>query len=267
MVVLRLLEGTAWADATSFIKHHKAPPPAEEISKCYGIPYGAFGFISHVITFYTLVCAITHKRWYAPWKDSSEDKDMGCCFGCLDVPFRFMTLIFKLMITIALSAYTIYECRGAYRLLAVWKLLITCFDGATEKWIVRHENPGAHMLYAIQFVLLFIPGVGVGIAGIKDLAEKYWHSTHSLHTLTWVFVGVFSFLVVIGIIITILDGFRGIPVLLGLTLLLAYLLGTAYADWVIGIVARNVVGVPDDEVTKVVSGLYFAAKHLDMLAG
>ena len=107
----------------------------------------------------------------------------------------------------------------------------------------------------------------MGIAGIRDLAEKYWPSIHSLHTLTWVFVGVFSFLVVVGIIITILNGFGGIPVFLGLTLLSAYLLGTAYADWVIGIVARNLVGVPDDEVTKVVAGLYFAAKHLDMLAG
>ena len=48
----------------------------------------------------------------------------------------------------------------------------------------------------------------------------------------------------------------------GISLIIAYVLGTAYADWMIGIAANNVVGVPHE---RVLGGVYFVAKHLSML--
>ena len=78
-----------------------------------------------------------------------------------------------------------------------------------------------------------------------------------------------SALVAISAILTIIKfNDFDLPATLGLMLLLAYLVGAAYADWMIGIVTGNIVGVPDDAAhdnNKIVAGVYFAAKHLDML--
>lgn len=49
---------------------------------------------------------------------------------------------------------------------------------------------------------------------------------------------------------------------LGVSLIVAYVLGTAYADWMIGVAAANIPGVPHE---RVLGGVYFAAKHLSML--
>lgn len=50
--------------------------------------------------------------------------------------------------------------------------------------------------------------------------------------------------------------------ILGISLIAAYVLGSAYADWMIGVAAGNLEGVPHE---RVLGGLYFAAKHLTML--
>lgn len=49
---------------------------------------------------------------------------------------------------------------------------------------------------------------------------------------------------------------------LGVSLVVAYVLGTGYADWIIGVVAGNLGGVPHE---RILGGLYFAAKHLSFL--
>ena len=199
--------------------------------------------------------------------------------------------------------------------------------------------------------MLVLPGVGAGIAGIYKLAREYWDESHTLHTVTWVFVAVFSAMVfVTSVAVTIytlkprtakaaapqekrnssssthsdeekrasaaepqatsapptaveqevaaikedeenpgrlaavlgLAGgwesledkaglndpgffkhfFKITLLVLGISLIVAYVLGTAYADWMIGIAAGNVVGVPHE---RVLGGIYFAAKHLSML--
>ncbi|KAF7973495.1 hypothetical protein HWV62_14994 [Athelia sp. TMB] len=262
-------------DASNILSYH-APSPAAEAAQCYSIPYGAFAFVSHFITVYTMGCAFFDRKWWAPWNKRSPPEPKGllkrpCCGIIL---YRLMALCVKVAITAALSIYNIYECRDTFRLLAVWKVLMVCFDGVTEAYFNsdRSGKKASHtrtMVFGIQFVLLFLPGVSIGIAGVTKLAQQSWNSSRNIHTLTWVFFGVLSALVAISAILTIIKfNDFDLPATLGLMLLLAYLAGAAYSDWMIGIITGNMVGVPDDalhENNKMIAGAYFAAKHLDML--
>ena len=199
--------------------------------------------------------------------------------------------------------------------------------------------------------MLVLPGVGAGIAGIYQLAREYWDESHTLHSVTWVFVGVFSAMVAATILVVTgstpspriakaeppqakfnsssytlseeeklvsaadpnapsapqtaveqeveaivedegnpgrlvavlglaggweaMEGLVGLNdpgffrhffkitlLVFGISFIVAYLLGTAYADLMIGIAAGNLVGVPHE---RVLGGIYFAAKHLSML--
>ncbi|KAF7975541.1 hypothetical protein HWV62_9377 [Athelia sp. TMB] len=340
-----------------------APEAPASLAQCYTIPYGGFGFISHVLTLYTMYCNASRRRWYAPWMEPKPPKKPGLLErttpSICKWLYRIIALWAKIAITFALSIYTIYRCHGAYRLLAVWKMMLSCFDGASEG-LFEYHKPGKmgtfdKAFFVFQWILLFLPGVGAGIAGIYKLAREYWDESHTLHTVTWVFVGVFSAMVfVTSVAVTIytlkprtakaevpqekrnssssthsdekrtsaadpqaaesqaagapptavqqevealkeddanpgrlaavlglaggwesLENKAGLNdpgffkhfvkitvLVLGISLIIAYVLGTAYADWMIGIAAGNVVGVPHE---RVLGGIYFAAKHLSML--
>lgn len=45
-------------------------------------------------------------------------------------------------------------------------------------------------------------------------------------------------------------------------LFLAYVIFTAYSDWMIGVIAKNVTGVPYQRVLGII---YFVANHFDLL--
>ncbi|KZP25695.1 hypothetical protein FIBSPDRAFT_887938 [Athelia psychrophila] len=361
MVVLReIMERVAFSTTTD----SDSPTANPALAQCYTIPYGAFGFISHVLTLYTMYCSSSRRKWWAPWRAPTRPPPPGWLrkrMSWLILLYRIMASCAKVAITFALSIYTIYKCHDAYRLLAVWKMMLSCFDGASEGMFLYHRaekrGTGNVVFFAFQWCLLFLPGVIAGIVGIKELAEQYWPSSATLHTVTWIFVGVFSgavaIIILVVTIITLkpsketkdvnqnrisvatttdsdmkqtgrgsmikddpatakeldpdqtqpqeaespdalpdagnpgrgaavaglteewkvleggLDGdgvfkhfFKIFFRVLGVSVIVAYVLGTAYADWMIGIAAGNIVGVPHD---RVLGGVYFAAKHLSML--
>lgn len=102
--------------------------------------------------------------------------------------------------------------------------------------------------------------MAAGIAGVRDLLEQNWSSIAVLHTVTWVFVGVFAAAVAVAIMSSLCA--EDTPRVLCLLLIMTYGLGSAYADWVIGIVAGNIEGVPPKTV---LGAVYFAAKHLNLV--
>ncbi|KZP25693.1 hypothetical protein FIBSPDRAFT_379571 [Athelia psychrophila] len=337
MVALReIMERVAFP---TIVSPFDTPVSNPALAQCYSIPYGAFGFISHVLTLYTIYCSAIGKKWWMPWDDVKPPPQPGWIrriFTWLIYPYRAMASCINFAVTVAMSIYTIYGCRDAYRLLAVWKLLQSFFDGASEGMFLYHSDKWGWpkmVFFGVQFFLFFLPGVIVGIIGIKDLAEQYWSSSATLHTVTWVFVGVFSGAVAVVILCVThktlppsketkdvnqnrisvatttdsdmkqtgegsmikgpdagnpghggavaglikgwkflesgLDGpsvfnvfFKIFFRVLGLSLILAYVLGTAYADWMVGIAADNIVGVPHESV---LGGVYFAAKHVIMV--
>lgn len=105
-----------------------------------------------------------------------------------------------------------------------------------------------------------IPGAVSGIIGIKDLAEKYWY-LHALHIVTWVFVGAFSATVPI-LLIAVCSRVLKFAGFIVAILFMAYVIFTAYSDWMIGVVARNITGVPYQRVLAII---YFVASHFDLL--
>lgn len=86
--------------------------PAGEI-KCYALPYGAIGIISHLLTFWT----IAWMAWgRAPlWPINHMDKSM----------FDLLLAIVSLCTCIAVGSMTMYRCRLSWHflLISIWKLV------------------------------------------------------------------------------------------------------------------------------------------------
>ena len=88
---------------------------AEGQIKCYSLPYGALGFVSHILTYYTIVCMWYRRKPYMPWKSMRHPW------------FDTIIGIISLTWTVAITVFTIFRCRNGwqYMLIAVWKLFMS----------------------------------------------------------------------------------------------------------------------------------------------
>jgi hypothetical protein len=92
----------------------------EEI-KCYSLPYGALGFVSHVLTYYTIACL-----WYGRkplWPFSR------ITFSSFDLALGGFGLLISTLLTIV----TIVRCKDTWELLviAIWKMGMSLLNGVT----------------------------------------------------------------------------------------------------------------------------------------
>ena len=92
----------------------------EEI-KCYSLPYGALGFVSHVLTYYTIACL-----WYGRkplWPFSRVT------FSRFDLALGGFGLLISTLLTIV----TIVRCKDTWELLviAIWKMGMSLLNGVT----------------------------------------------------------------------------------------------------------------------------------------
>lgn len=71
----------------------------EESLQCYSMPYGALGFVSHVITLYTLICLWRRRRPSYPWISLGNHPRWQRFIG-----------ITTLIVSIPFSAFTIIQC-------------------------------------------------------------------------------------------------------------------------------------------------------------
>jgi hypothetical protein len=93
---------------------------SEEI-KCYNLPYGILGFVSHVLTYYTILCLWLGRKPFWPFsrvKFSRFDLALGGV---------------GLLVSTLLSIVTIVRCKDNWELtvIAVWKLGMSLLNGAT----------------------------------------------------------------------------------------------------------------------------------------
>jgi hypothetical protein len=88
--------------------------------KCYSLPYGGIGFLSHVLTYWTILVLGFGRKPYWPWRRLSSGK------------FDLCLSILQLTITVAIASFTIARCRSRWQfiLLAVWKLVMSMVVGA-----------------------------------------------------------------------------------------------------------------------------------------
>jgi hypothetical protein len=98
----------------SFLNPVKGTTLPEEI-QCYGIPYGAIGFVSRILTYWTLGCLYMGSRPTCPW---SRIKFKAWNFGLGVMTFAG---------PIALAIFTVIRCRNRWEfvLIAVWKLCLS----------------------------------------------------------------------------------------------------------------------------------------------
>ena len=94
--------------------------PAHELH-CYNLPYGALGFISHVLTYYTITCLWYGRKPLWPFKTIHNTK--------LDLILGFVGV----SLCIVMSMITMINCRRTWQLLviAVWKLSMSLLNGLT----------------------------------------------------------------------------------------------------------------------------------------
>lgn len=120
----------------------RSDPPLEnyfplDVLQCYNLPFGALGFISHVLTYYTIVCL-----WYdrSPiWPFPSHRLTLG--------PLDFVLSFVGLAACIATAAITINNCKNTWQLLliAVWKLSMSVLNGLTgiHVSVLKYRSSGA----------------------------------------------------------------------------------------------------------------------------
>lgn len=90
----------------------------EEI-KCYGLPYGLLGFISHMLTDYTIIAILCGREPLRPW-----NRTTGSTFG-----FAMAVLSFA---SNAIALRTIIECRSHWQLVltGIWKFCLSLTNSA-----------------------------------------------------------------------------------------------------------------------------------------
>jgi hypothetical protein len=87
---------------------------------CYSLPFGVLGFISHVLTYYTITVLSTGSSPLRPQKLLAHPK-IALCLSSISLVGGFAT-----------SVFTLVRCRSYWQLvvIAFWKLSTAVLNGA-----------------------------------------------------------------------------------------------------------------------------------------
>jgi len=224
---------------------------AQEELKCYGLPYGALGFASHVLMLYTLMCLLHLRRSYWPFSRISPGWFSG---------WNVLLSIVTLSGTTTLTIITMVRCKDHWQfmLLAVEHLclsIVISMVGFIASTADTEENHTSLCL-GIYFALAY-PGTLVGSVGYLSLLVENWHTKDVRIAFGSVMGGAFGFGIVIACLIAATGG-RAFLIFL-------HLFSVAMSDWVLGAIAGNMSGKPTGKVA-LLTWLYFAFRRLLMLA-
>jgi len=168
--------------------------------KCYGLPYGGIGFLSHILTYCTI---FSLNLACSPLKLISK---LCCCSGGTELnrPWIDFTLaLISLVLTVASSALSMVRCRDQWPLvlIATWKMLLSLSLGFTavhRALDVRRVNQGPdtvtrkHLFRPNEtveqsrtprarpacWILLYAAGIIIGLVGLIAIVTQTWH-THT----------------------------------------------------------------------------------------
>ncbi|KAJ3515613.1 hypothetical protein NLJ89_g1651 [Agrocybe chaxingu] len=240
--------------------------PAHEL-KCYNLPFGALGFISHVLTYYTIACLWFGRKPLWPFKPITNSKT--------DLILGFVGI----SVCIVMSVITMIKCKNTWQLLviAVWKLSMSLLNGLTGLTVAvmvvsQKEGEVLKSKVAMWWVLLYVPGMMAGMTGLMDLVVKVAPFIPDIMRLTIAFYLVVGAGLIVGVIAMIIICWwgggapgkvaaTGIAVTLGLFLVLS----AFYSDWCLGIMLDNLIGTPSSDASAFY-WTYFVAKRLTMFS-
>ncbi|TFK69632.1 hypothetical protein BDN72DRAFT_840114 [Pluteus cervinus] len=267
-----------------------SPPLSEEIA-CYSLPYGGLGFVSHLLTYYTVTCLCAGRRPLWPLHKINASR--------LDIVLGLVSLC----VTTAMGVITLVRCRHSWQLftIGIWKLGINGRDlprneGVsipelpTRRVSPRKENAFTVALGAILnaspytislwWGVLYVHCMYVGLAGLIALLVKHWSTASGSFiglTVTW------SCITVLATVGSYLFADRITPKGLGphsryetredeISLGSAYgvglsfiVLSALYCDWALGIMTGNLAGLPSKD-NSALYWTYFLFKRLTMFS-
>lgn len=274
------------ADFLSDVLPQPGATPTDQI-KCYALPYGTIGFITHILTYYTLLM-LTFGRSPLRWSRIRHYKT-DILLGLIGLP-----------LTVVPAAITMVRCRSrwVFYLLAAWKLSLSLmlalttittackvrkgvrpFDYAREfsRTVTHSENRGkadfeVSIFRTLLGLMLYGVGTLMGFVGLVALIKDAWYIPKLRH-LTYGFVAVVAAVsVFIGIIVYNArenSRFRmGFFASIGTAIVVFAAGAVIYSDWALAIIAGNLIGTPDGNniLVNVLYWSYFVAKRLPMFS-
>jgi len=188
--------------------------------KCYGLPYGAIGFVSHILTYCTIFSLdLSRSPAKLVWNIIGNLACFPCCENVsvkLDFPWVDFTLaLVSLTLTVASSSLSIVRCRNEWPLvlIATWKMLLSLDLGFTAVHraieIRKRDRQGPKLVPQRRFLFwdssekvkerkfsklpavwnfLYAIGIIIGLAGLSATISEVWHTrTKAMEIITIVF--------------------------------------------------------------------------------
>ncbi|KAF2101284.1 hypothetical protein NA57DRAFT_72726 [Rhizodiscina lignyota] len=242
--------------------------------KCYNLPYGGIGFVSHILTYYTvgmLIAGLT------PLFPRPREKIR---FGWTENVLSILALCGTIPITIM----TMYACRRRWQfvLIAIWKMLLSLTLSFITIHVGQKAGKSGHDWRKLGlWTILYGVGTFLGMIGLISIVKEIWDESHPARIVTYVLgtLGGFPFALwaVIVFVSWLPWAARYTPSDRRLmewstmrkysywTLALLGLWCAFYCDWILATIDGNYSGEPSSDIA-VLYWIYFAAKRLPMLS-
>jgi hypothetical protein len=158
---------------------HRGANITSEI-KCYSLPYGGIGFLSHCLTYWAFVWLGQGRRPYFPFiRLSAGTFDLWLCG-------------LQIITTIIVSAFTMSRCRSRWQfvVIAVWKMVMSlvvgmwsltaCLKAIVARGYGKHASWEAQWTHSIwqlaPFVLcVYSAGTVIGLVGLVSIVAQNIH--------------------------------------------------------------------------------------------
>jgi hypothetical protein len=231
--------------------------------KCYSLPYGAIGFISHILTYWTILWLSFGRKPYWPSSRLSAGK------------FDLCLSLIQITITVGLASFTIVRCRSRWQfiLLAVWKLTMSATVGFWGIWAslraiknkgiaydivsktegVEDDAPKRFSVFGRSFftLIIYFLSMAVGLVGVVSLAVENFHNPQ-VWKITAVFGSLVAFVGVAVLLIRACGESRNVfgaaaTSVFGVVPALMLVLGAFYCDWILAALAGSLIGVPSGD--------------------
>ena len=169
------------------------PQPEDGAVKCYSLPYGGVGFLSHILTYWTVAMLISGRS--------------PMLFGELKHWFMDLVLgIGSLCVSMVLSILAIVRCHSdwPFTLIATWKMLLSM----SLSFIAIHRAIEIHRdrktTKPAFWLILYCTGIIIGLTGLIALCVQNWSDrTRAMEIICGVFGGTVILLTVILVVIAI----------------------------------------------------------------
>lgn len=274
---------------------HRTNQEASNEIKCYGLPYGGIGFLSHILTYYSIICIGLGVKPLLP--------GVHLRHSIFDLVVAICSLLGSSINAVVVMA----RCRREWQflLLALWKLSLSCTLGCMcvhRALLVRHAGEVKKSKKPFFWLSVYATTIVLGLAGLFSLVRRSWDNPH-VRIVTGAFWGIAGGLAFIsallpqtttteyefererdGLVAYVQRWFgqdtretytvllesttwgpgRCLQSFFASALMLTGLLAALYSDWVLGVITGNLAGVPSGDV-RVIYWIYFVAKRLPLM--